>query len=217
VTLSDLTLSSVALADLTREGARDAARQELSRQPYVDAQPPLLVRLFGKLITTLGEWLDRALSAVPGGPVSVAVLVLLVLALVAVVLHRAGPLARRGPTREALFAGSAVRTAQEHRELAETAAAQGRWADAVRERLRAVVRELESRGALDPQPGRTAGEVARDGGAAVPAIAGDLRRAAVLFDEVWYGGRDADAGTYAELVGVDERVRGSRLAVTSTL
>jgi hypothetical protein len=134
--------------------------------------------------------------------------------LVAAVLYRTGPLGRRGPSRRALFEGSAVLTAQAHRELAEAAAGEGRWADAVRERLRAVVRELESRGALDPRPGRTAGEVARDGGAAVPAVAADLRRAAVLFDEVWYGGRDADAGSYAVLVGVDERVRDSRLVVT---
>jgi hypothetical protein len=144
----------------------------------------------------------------------VVVLGLLLVGLVAVVLHRTGPLARRGPQREALFAGSAVLTAQAHRELAEAAAGEGRWADAVRERLRAVVRELESRGALDPRPGRTAGEVARDGGAAVPALAADLSRAAMLFDEVWYGGRDADAGSYAVLVGVDERVRDSRLVVT---
>ena len=76
-----------------------------------------------------------------------------------------------------------------------------------------MVRELESRGALDPRPGRTAGEVARDGGAAVPALADDLRRASVLFDEVWYGGRTADAASYAVLTAVDERVCGSRLTV----
>jgi len=203
----------VSLADLTREGARDAAREELSRQPYLDAQPPLLLRLVGEVITTVGDWLDRALTAVPGGPVSVVLLALLLAGLVALVLFRTGPLARRGAGREALFAGSPALTAQGHRELAEAAAAQGRWADAVRERLRAVVRDLESRGALDPRPGRTAGEVARDGGAAVPALAEDLGRAAVLFDEVWYGGRDADAGSYAVLVGVDERVRDSRLVV----
>ena len=205
------------LSDLTRAGAREAAREELSRQPYLDAQPPLLLRLVGRVFTTLGDLIDRALSGVPGGPVTAVVLVLLLVGLVAVVLHRTGPLSRRGTTREPLFAGSAVLTAQAHRELAETAAAEGRWADAVRERLRAVVRELESRGALDPQPGRTAGEVARDGGAAVPAVAADLRRAAVLFDEVWYGGRDADAGSYAELVAVDERVRDSRLVVSGAV
>ena len=93
--------------------------------------------------------------------------------LVAVVLTRVGPLARsRRPA--AVFAGSAVLTADEHRAQAQAAAEQGRWAEAVRERLRAVVRELEARGALDPRPGRTAGEVARDGGAAVPDVAADL-------------------------------------------
>jgi len=204
----------VTLPDLTREAAQKAAREELSRQPYLDAQPPLVLRVIGEMLSALGEWIDSAVSGLPGGPVTVVVLVLLVLGLVAVVLHRTGPLARRGRSPEALFAGSPVRSAQAHRELAEAAAGEGRFADAVRERLRAVVRELESRGALDPRPGRTAGEVARDGGAAVPAVADDLRRAAVLFDEIWYGGRDADAGSYAQLVGVDERVRDSRLVVT---
>ena len=44
-----------------------------------------------------------------------------------------------------------------------------------------------------PGPGRTAGEVARDGGAALPPVAGGLRQGARLFDEVWYGGRAAEA------------------------
>ncbi len=134
-------------------------------------------------------------------------LLALVALLVGVVLVRLGPLARAG-SRPAVLAGSAVRTAEEHRDLAERAAEQGRWADAVRERLRAVVRELEGRGVLDARAGRTAAEVARDAGAALPPLAGDLRRAAALFDEVWYGGRTADAASYATLVAVDERVTG---------
>ena len=80
----------------------------------------------------------------------------------------------------------------------------------MRERLRAVVRDLEARGLLDPRPGRTAGEVARDAGAAVPALAEDLRRASIVFDEVWYGGRTADAGSYALLVDVDTRAAAAR-------
>jgi hypothetical protein len=47
----------------------------------------------------------------------------------------------------------------------------------------------------------------------VPAVADDLRRAAVVFDEIWYGGRTADASSYAFLVEVDDRVAASRLAV----
>ena len=202
-----------ALEDLGREAAREAAREELREQAYLDAQPPLYLRALGRVLQAIGDLLDAAAGAAPGGTLGLVALLVLVALFVAVVLSRVGPLAR-GSSRAPLFAGSAVLSADEHRALAEQAAAAGAWADAVRERLRAVVRDLEARGALDARPGRTAGEVARDGGRAVPEAAEDLRRAAVVFDEVWYGGREADAGSYALLVGVDDRVSVSRLAVT---
>ena len=206
-------MTLLALDDLTREGARDLVRDELRRREYADARPPLLVRVVGRVVRELGELLDRAAGAAPGGRLGLLALLVLLGLLVAVVLSRVGPLARSGATTP-LFEGSRVLTAGEHRGLAESAAAEGRFAEAVRERLRAVVRELEARGALDPRPGRTAGEVARDGGAAVPAVAEDLRTAARTFDEVWYGGRTADASSYALLVGVDERVSASRLVLS---
>ena len=81
--------------------------------------------------------------------------------------------------------------AAEHRRRADGFAGEGRFAEAVRERMRAIVRELETRGVLEPRPGRTADEVAREAGALVPAVAPDLRTAATVFDEVWYGGRPA--------------------------
>jgi len=195
-----------------RDAARAAAQRELRRREYADAQPSPVVRLVGRVLREVGELLARAAGAAPGGLLGLLALLALVGLLVAVVLARIGPLARSGRP-PGLFAGSATLTADEHRGRAEAAAEQGRWADAVRERLRAVVRELEARGALDPRPGRTAGEVARDGGAAVPDVAADLHRAAVLFDEVWYGGRAADASSYAVLVALDERVSDRRPAV----
>ena len=202
------------LADLTRESARDAAREELSRPEYDAAQPPLLVRLAGAAVRELLELLDSAAGAVPGGRVGLLVLLALIVLLVAVVLARVRPLRRErsGPTP--LFEGAAVLSAGEHRALAERAAAEGRFADAVRERLRAVVRDLEARGVLDARPGRTAGEVARDAREAVPEVADDLRRAAVTFDEIWYGGRSADASSYALLVDVDDRVARTRPVLT---
>lgn len=193
------------LADLTREGARDAAREELSRREYADAQPPLLLRLVGRAIGALLELIDDAAAAVPGGRVGLLLLLGLLVLLVAVVLARVRPVSGRG-ARPAVFTGSAVLSAAEHRVLAESAAAEGRFADAVRERLRAVVRDLEARAVLDARPGRTAGEIAWEGGAAVPAIAEDLRRAALTFDEIWYGGRPAERSSYSLLVEVDERV-----------
>ncbi len=198
------------MTDLSREAARDAAREELSRPEYDAAQPPLLLRLAGRAVREVLELLDGAAGAVPGGYAGLLILAALIAGLVAVVLTRLRPGAsdrRRAP----LFDGAVALTAAQHRALAETAAAEGRWADAVRERLRAVVRDLEARGVLDPRPGRTAGEVARDAGAVVPAVADDLRHAAVVFDEVWYGGRTADASSYAVLVAVDQRVGSSRM------
>lgn len=196
-----------------RQEAHDAAVRELARAQYAAARPPLLTRLLGRLIRELGNLLDRASGRLPGGRVGLLVLLAVVTALVVLVLVRLRPSVARRRRGQALFDDGQVLTAAQHRELAETAATQGRFADAVRERLRAVVRELEARGVLDPRPGRTAGEVARDGGAAVPAISADLRRGATTFDEVWYGGRAADAASYAVLVEVDAGVTGARLAV----
>lgn len=201
----------LAAPELSREAAQEAARQELRRREYDEAQPPLLLRLIGRVVRELGELFDRAAGLAPGGRLGVIALLALLALFLAAVLTRVGPLARRS-AQQSLFAGTTSLTAEEHRRRAERAAGEGRFADAVRERLRAVVRTLEARGALDPRPGRTAGEVARDGGQAMPALADDLRRAALLFDEIWYGGRAADAASYAVLVEVDDRVSGARAA-----
>lgn len=196
------------LDGLTRDGARDAAREELSRRPYQEAEPPLLERAVGWVLSELAGLLDR-LDGLPGGRVGLLLLALLLAAVVAVVLARVGPL-RRDPGSAGAVDSGQRRTAADHRLEAERAAAAGRYADAVRERLRAVVRELEARGVLDPRPGRTALEVARDAGAALPELAVSLRRAAEVFDEIWYGGRDADPGAYREIAELDETVRATR-------
>jgi hypothetical protein len=198
--------------ELGREAARRAAREELSDRRYTDAQPPLITRIIGRVIRELLELLAKAADGAPGGTAGLLILLALVLLLVAVVFVKLGPPGRRQATVP-LFGTGRELTADEHRQLAEQAAGEGRWADAVRERLRAVVRELEARGVLEARPGRTAGEVARDAGAAVPAIAADLRRATTVFDEVWYGGRTADASSYGVLVQVDTAVSATRLVV----
>jgi hypothetical protein len=196
---------------LTREQAAELAREELARRPYQDAQPPLLTRLLGRLLRELGELLDRAAAAAPGGPLGLLLLAALVALVVAVVLARLRP--RRTGRDGALFETGRTLTAADHRAQAQAAAAQGRWAEAVRERLRAVVRELEARGVLDPRPGRTADEVAREAGAVVPEVAEDLRHAVRVFGEVWYGGRPATAQSYGALVDVDRRLVERRLVV----
>jgi hypothetical protein len=77
--------------------------------------------------------------------------------------------------------------------LADRLAAQGRFAEAVRERLRAIVRELIDAGLLDHRPGWTVTELAAAAGAARPAVRPGLDAASRLFSDIWYGQRPADA------------------------
>lgn len=194
-----------------RDEARRAAREELSRQAYDDARPPLLQRLVTWFLEKASELLGRTSANLPAGRWGLLVVALLVLALVALVLARVRP-SRRTAAGEVFEAGRLL-SAAEHRAAADAAAAAGDHALAVTERFRAVVRELESRGVVEPRPGWTADEVARAGGGAVPGVAEPLRRAATLFDEVRYGGRPATAPTYATLVALDDEVTRARLVV----
>jgi hypothetical protein len=191
--------------EIGREAARRAAREELSDRRYTDAQPPLITRIVGRIIREFLELLAKAADGAPGGTLGLLLLAALVVLLAAVVFDKLGPPGRREATAP-LFGTGRELSADEHRQLADEAAAQGRWADAVRERLRAVVRELEARGVVEPRPGRTADEVALEAGRVLPPLAEPLRAGARLFDEVWYGGRPADASSYAVLVALDERV-----------
>ncbi len=198
--------------DLAREAARDLARQELQDSRYDEAQPSLVVRLLGKAIDAVRDLFDQASGNLPGGRGGLVLVLLVLVALVVLVLLRVRP-SRSGATGGAVFAAGRALTAAEHRSLADDLASRGELAEAVRERLRAIVRELESRGVLDPRPGRTADEVAREAGRLVPALAEPLRRGTTTFDEIWYGGRDADRASYEVLVEVDRLVTSTRMVL----
>jgi len=153
--------------------------------------------------------LDGVAGVSPGGRLGIAVLLLVLLAAAIAIRLRVGPFGRRGATDQALFVGH-ERSAAEHRAAADSHAAAGEWAEAVRERLRAVVRDLEERAVLEPRAGRTADEAAAEAGAALPSCAAGLRQGARTFDEVWYGGRPATAEHDATLREVDRQVRAAR-------
>jgi hypothetical protein len=89
---------------------------------------------------------------------------------------------------------------------ADQLAAEGRYAEAVRERLRAIVRELIEREVIEHRPGWTVTELARAAGHAVPDAAGPLRAAGDTFSAIWYaeqpatGADDQAMRRYAESV-----------------
>jgi len=189
-----------------RVAAREAARRELSTAIYHRDDPPLQVRVLQAVLRWLGRALDAAAAVSPGGALGLVALVALVVITVVVIRLRVGPMKAANRLPAALAAARPL-TADEHRRTADRYAAEQRWAEAVRERLRAVARDLESRGVLDPRLGRTADEVAAEAGSALPELAPRLRAAAQLFDEIWYGGRAATAAADDRLRELDEAVR----------
>lgn len=204
-----------AAAPIGRDEARQAAERELSKGVYAEQQPGPVERVVEAVLEWVGRLLDRAASATPGGAGGLLVLALVVVGLAVLVAWRTGPVRRNARSGSAPVELSGPLDADQHRRRADGHAAAGQFAEAVRERMRAIVRELETRGVLEPRPGRTADEVAREAGAVVPAVAPDLRTAAGVFDEVWYGGRPATAQADAAMRQADQRVQRAQLAVVA--
>ncbi|TYB49886.1 DUF4129 domain-containing protein [Actinomadura chibensis] len=196
-----------------RDEAREMARRELEKQVYQRDKPSWLERVWDDF----AEWLQHLFTQSPGpdsrgsgaGWVSIAVIVAIVLVVVALGLWlmkgRRNPRSRTDPLLD-----DVPSRAVDHRAAAEGHAASGQWAEAIRERLRAIARDLEERAVLAARPGRTADELAAEAGEAVPALADDLRAAVLVFDDVWYGDRPATAEGYARVKDVDERLRAAK-------
>ena len=132
--------------------------------------------------------------------------VALLITAVGVVVWRVGLPRWRRSRRDATVEVDSTRAAADYRTLAEEAAQRGDWAAAVRDRFRALVRELEVRTILDVRPARTAWEAAYLASRSLPGCTEALRGAAETFNAVVYGDRRADAETYRRMVEIDRDV-----------
>jgi hypothetical protein len=196
-----------------RDQARELARRELQKQIYHRDDPSFLDRIMRKINDWISSLLNHAPGSHSGGTSWTALVVLLVLLiLVAVaVMWRLGRVRSNAAERDALLDDRPT-TAEDHRAAAERHAAAGEWPEAIRERLRAIARDLEERVIVEPRPGRTADELASEAGAALPDHAEELTTGVRIFDDVWYGGRTGDAEGYQRLTDLDRRLRSARPA-----
>ncbi|WP_326820200.1 DUF4129 domain-containing protein [Streptosporangium sp. NBC_01756] len=200
--------------DIDREQAGREAAAELLRSEY--AKESLVDRVMRAANQFLGDLLDQESVGVVGSVAARIVLVVIVVAAVTAVILIARRTVRGGTTRKEGIFGERRRTAAEHREAAERLAAESRWAEAVRERLRAVARDLEDRVIVDSTPGRTADELAAEAGRALPGFAAELAAAARVFDDVTYGETPGTAEAYGVLRDLDERLRTARPTLGAT-
>jgi hypothetical protein len=190
--------------DIDRDAAHQAAQEELKKPIYSKGS------VEQQLVDWLNEQIYRLLqktSSLPGGWITATVLfILLAIAIiVAVSIVRRTMRTKRGGDH--LLFESTQLTAAQHRATAENYAAEGNWAAAIRHRLRAVARQLEETGVLNPAPGRTANELARDAGVALTHLDGELSQAATAFNDVTYGEQPGTQSAYQMIVDLDDHLR----------
>jgi hypothetical protein len=190
--------------DIDHDAAHQAARRELDKPIYPKEGPTQRIH----------EWIHELLyrllekgSSIPGGWFTISVLVSLVIVavVVAVRIARRTIRTRRGGDFQLFDSGEL--SAAQHRATAEGFAAKGDWTAAIRHRLRAVARALEEAGILNPAPGRTANELARDASEHIPHLASELSCAASAFNDVAYGERPGTSAAYQMIVDLDDHLR----------
>ncbi len=189
--------------DIDSQTAHDAAAGELAKPIYPKAS------LTDRIAEWFNEFLHRLTAGaadLPGGWLALVVLAGLAAAAMIVAVRVARrTMGRRGA---AGLYGNGIQTAADHRLQAERAAARGDWAGAIRHRVRAIGRHLEEGGVLTVVPGRTAGELARDAGAAVPNLDAEIDTAASLFNDVTYGEQPGSEADYRLVAALDDRLCG---------
>jgi hypothetical protein len=190
--------------DIDRDAAHEAAQRELGKPMYPKAS----------LTERLADWIDELLyrladagASLPGGWLTLSVLLILLAIAVVVAVRIARRTMRTNRGGGHVLFGDHELSAAEHRVTAEQFAAAANWSAAIRHRLRAVARQLEETAVLDPVPGRTATELARDAGRVIPNLAPELDRAAEAFNDVTYGERPGTEAAYRMIADLDDHLR----------
>lgn len=194
--------------DLGRQQAQRLAELELSDPAYRAAEPGLIQRAIQWLVDQVTEIASRAAEAAPGGWLGILGFVLVIVTAVLFARWRIGPVRGSGALR---FTVDPQVSAGQYRERAEQFSTQGRWEEAISQRMRALVRASQERGLIDAHPGWTADEVATAVGGQVPAGSDTLTAAARTFDEVRYGRRAGSARSYRVVAEADDLVSGAEV------
>ncbi|GBG35966.1 DUF4129 domain-containing protein [Mycobacterium montefiorense] len=190
--------------DIDRDAAHQAAEIELGKPIYAKASATQ------QILDWINEMLYRLLqktASIPGGWLTTAVLLTVLAIAVVVAVHIARRTMRSRRRGDYQLFEAAQLTAAQHRETAERYAAEGNWTAAIRHRLRAIARQLEETGVLNPVPGRTANELARDTGEVLPHLTDELSQAATAFNDVTYGEIPGTQSAYQMIVGLDDHLR----------
>lgn len=185
-----------------RDPAQRLARQELSKGIYHRTSIPQ------EILHAIDQFLQRlfggASQATPGGWWTLVALAAVLVAVVAVVIARLGPLRTTGRAAPVHDPGTKPLTARQYREAAGASAAEGDYSTAILQRFRAIAVSCEERQVLPPDAGRTADELAAQASARFPGHEAGLAAAARLFDQIRYGDGTGTRDGYERLRDLDD-------------
>ncbi|MCR2793780.1 DUF4129 domain-containing protein [Microbacterium sp. zg.Y625] len=185
--------------------ARRWAETELSDPAYAITEPTALDRFAYGVEQFFRDLFATELPEGWGPWLAIGVSVLIVaLVVVALAIWGMPRTPARSRTAADLFGETEQRTAAQLRAAAAQHADRGEWDAAVAERFRALARALDERGVVDVAPGATVHAFARDAGAALPALAERLERAASAFDDVRYLRLPGTPELYGAVAAVDD-------------
>jgi Domain of unknown function (DUF4129) len=170
----------------------DRIDEILSRPEFQRPGPGLLERIQSWVGDRIGDIFDAIGGSGFGSLLTLALLAAAVIAVLALVRRLVrGPATRRPErVRPSTTPSSAIEqtvSSNQWRTDAERLAAEGRYAEAIRCRYRALVADLGARSLLTEIPGRTTGEERHELADTAPPAASDFDEATGLFDEIWYG------------------------------
>jgi hypothetical protein len=168
------------------------AGEILDHPRYAEPPTPLLDRFWGWVADRIAD-LFALLTEGGGGTVLAWVLLAVAVAVTALVVVRAlGRITRPvGAPEPAHVMVELTRTPAQWRAEAARLAGEGRFAEALACRYRALVGELVARGAIPDAPGRTAREYVGDVAVTRPAAVGAFTTATDDFEATWYGAEPA--------------------------
>jgi hypothetical protein len=191
---------------------RDLADRILAEARYDRPPTPIIERV----LNWVGEQIAKVFGSLVGSGGGTVLAWLILVAAVGGVLYllvrhgRVSLPALAGPGEPAVMV-ELTRSAREWRADAERLEAEGRWAEGLRCRHRALIADLVRRGAIPEQAGRTAGEYVRDVARSLPDATPALAAATELFEAAWYGGATTGAAEAARFADLDARVLAVRV------
>lgn len=200
-------------AEPSSEDARRLLEAELRKLVYhQESIPERVVRWITERIEQLLRGPDPGTSS-PLSPWVTALVAVLVVALLAWVLPKVQRERQARMPRGGVLADLTL-TAGQLRERANEALRGGDFAAAALDAFRAIARDTADRTLLADAPGLTAHEIGVALAHRFPGHAGDLHRAAALFDAVRYGGLQPGRHEASFVLDLDAALRRARPVLT---